>query len=121
MTTYCKGKVVVRAFQDTPAEASALGPAKRLVTARDSPPVSLSLFQVTQARAHYHEATVEIYVCTGGRGRLEVDGEVVPLTPGTVVTVKPGVVHKPVSEEALEVLIINCPPPGDPPDRIYTE
>ena len=39
---------------------------------------------------HVHRQNEELYVFTGGRGQFQVDGEIIPIEPGTVIRVSPG-------------------------------
>ena len=55
----------------------------------------------------------EVYVVTGGRGRIEIDGEPYPVERGDVVFVEREVEHRFVDvEEDLETLVLFAPPEG---------
>ncbi len=61
--------------------------------------------------AHVHAFTSEAYFGLSGRGALELHHPEtgyrrVPVTKGVFVQVPPGVLHRSVSEDALEVLVI---------------
>ena len=38
---------------------------------------------------HVHQKNEELYIFTGGRGQFQVDGEIIPIEPGTVIRVSP--------------------------------
>jgi mannose-6-phosphate isomerase-like protein (cupin superfamily) len=60
--------------------------------------------------AHVHLACTEGYVVVGGRGRLQTlspDGYAeTPLTPLTVAWFSPGVIHRLVNDEALQIVVV---------------
>jgi hypothetical protein len=60
--------------------------------------------------AHVHLACTEGYVVIGGRGRLQTlasDGYAeTPLTPLTVAWFSPGVVHRLVNDDGLQILVV---------------
>ncbi|MBO3083195.1 cupin domain-containing protein [Cellulomonas fengjieae] len=59
---------------------------------------------------HLHVASSEAYVVLGGSGSVHTIGpagfSVHPLTPGTIVSFGPGVVHRAVNDGDLEVLVL---------------
>jgi mannose-6-phosphate isomerase-like protein (cupin superfamily) len=59
---------------------------------------------------HIHLVCTEGYVVTGGAGRLQTlgpDGDVeVPLQVGDVVWFTPGVIHRAVNDDGLEILVV---------------
>lgn len=81
--------------------------------------------------AHVHLACTEGYVVVGGRGRLQTlspEGYAeTPLTPLTVAWFSPGVIHRLVNDEDLQIVVVmqnrGLPEAGDcvltfPPDRL---
>ncbi len=81
-----------RAFADEPGSAA-----------------SVHLVDIEQdARTHYHKRMTEIYLVLEGEGHLELDGELVPLRPMTVVYIKPGCRHRAVGRLRL----VNIPVPA---------
>jgi mannose-6-phosphate isomerase-like protein (cupin superfamily) len=70
------------------------------------------------ARTHYHRRMTEIYYVLAGEGHLELDGERVPLRPGTSVMIRPGCRHRAVGR----LTIINVPVPAfDPADEYFDD
>lgn len=71
-----------------------------------------------EARTHYHRRMTEIYYVLAGEGHLELDGERVPLRPGTSVMIRPGCRHRAVGR----LTIINVPVPAfDPADEYFDD
>ena len=66
------------------------------------------------AATHYHKKLTEIYVVLEGEGRLELDGEAVPVKPMAAVLIRPGCRHR--AKGRLRVLVV-CTPPFDPDDE----
>lgn len=70
---------------------------------------SVHLVEIQQdARTHYHQGMTEIYLVLQGEGHLELDGELVPVKPMTVVYIKPGCRHRAVGRLRL----VNIPVPA---------
>jgi hypothetical protein len=81
--------------------------------------------------AHVHLACTEGYVVLGGRGRLQTLGPdgfaETPLTALTVAWFSPGILHRLINEDALQILVVmqnsGLPEAGDavlafPPDHL---
>jgi mannose-6-phosphate isomerase-like protein (cupin superfamily) len=60
------------------------------------------------SRTHYHKAMTEIYVVLEGEGQMELDGQLFPLRPMTVVYIRPGCRHRAVGRLRL----LNIPVPA---------
>src|SRR5436305_4611707 len=82
-------------------------------------PASLHRVDVEgDARAHYHKGHTEIYYVLecGPDAAVELDGERVPVRPGSVVLIPPGVRHR--AAGAMRILNIVVPP-FDPADEWF--
>tara|TARA_B110000438_G_scaffold167242_1_gene159928 strand:+ start:1522 stop:1761 length:240 start_codon:yes stop_codon:yes gene_type:complete len=60
-----------------------------------------------KSRVHYHKKMTEIYYVLEGEGSFELDGESVPVSPGSAVLIKPECRHRAVGN----LKIINVPIP----------
>ena len=70
----------------------------------------------TDSQLHYHKQLTEIYYVLEGEGHVELDGERVPVGPGSAVLIKPGCRHRAVGE----LKVINVPIPAfDPSDEWF--
>jgi len=68
------------------------------------------------AKTHYHKKLTEIYYVVEGQGHMELDGRQFPLSPGSVVLIKPGCRHRAVGN----LRILNIPVPSfDPEDEWF--
>ena len=75
------------------------GASRRIITGLDTDKVSFHVVEIRQdSRKHYHKKLTEIYYVLEGEGRLEADDDVVPLSPGTTVMIKPGTRHRAVGK-----------------------
>ena len=70
------------------------------------------------SRAHYHKRMTEIYYVLEGEGKLEIEGDSVPLRPGVSVLIPPGNTHRAVGQ----LKILNVPIPAfDPEDEWFED
>jgi mannose-6-phosphate isomerase-like protein (cupin superfamily) len=93
------------------------GASRRAFT--DDPDQVLSLHVVDikcDAALHYHKKLTEVYYFLEGEGHMELDGEAVPVGPGSAVLIKPGCRHRALGE--LKVLVIPVPA-FDPSDEWF--
>ena len=72
--------------------------------------------------AHYHRRTEEIYLFTGGAGRMRLGDEERPVRAGDCVVIAPGVAHKlwAGADQAL-VLLCCCAPAYSHEDTVLLE
>lgn len=111
-----KGYLVARLDQLEPVPCPC-GQARRAFSAPENKVASLHLVEISKdSKAHYHRKLTEIYYVLKGRGYLEVDGDKVPLRPGTAVLLRPGARHRAVGK----LRILNIPIPAfDPRDEHF--
>ena len=68
------------------------------------------------SQVHYHKNMTEIYYILEGEGHMELDGEKLPVKPGSAVLIKPGCRHRAVGK----LRILNVPIPAfDPEDEWF--
>ena len=102
---------------DLPPIACCCGTTRRAFVDLPDAPASAHLLEVKdEPTSHYHLKTTEIYVVLEGEGSLEVDGDIVPLTPMTSVMIQPGCKHRAVGK--LKILNIAIPA-FDPADEYF--
>lgn len=58
---------------------------------------------------HKQREQEELYYVVSGEGTMEIDGEVIDLTPGDVVVVKPDAWRQVTAESRLELFVIGAP------------
>jgi len=88
-------------------ERSICGYRRRLVSAEDATPASVTYLAVSEAERHRHKTATEFYYVIEGEGEIELDGERVALAPGTLVMIPPGVAHRASGD--VKTLVIGVP------------
>jgi len=84
------------------------GTSKRAFVAPDNSVASMHVVEISEtSRVHYHKKMTEIYYVLEGEGNFELDGESVPVSPGSAVLIKPECRHRAVGK----LKIINVPIP----------
>lgn len=68
------------------------------------------------SRTHYHKTMTEIYYVLEGEGAVELDGDRLPLRPGTAVKILPGCRHRAVGRLKIVNVVI---PAFDPADEWF--
>ena len=111
-------KIILKILDKIPTEIGTCGIRTKLITEEDSDILAISHLKILDAKKHYHKKTTEVYYVLDGRGELEVDGDLLSLEKGTLVMIKPGVIHRAISHDNLKVLIIMAPPIGETQDQI---
>ncbi|MDJ1423598.1 MAG: cupin domain-containing protein [Candidatus Methanoperedens sp.] len=114
-------QIIVRKLKETQMERGSCGMRRRLITDKDCDTVAFSHLKISDAKKHYHEKTTEFYYVLKGEGLLEVDGESISLTEGTLVMIRPGMAHRAVSSGGLEVLIAMTPPLAEAGDYVSSK
>jgi len=67
----------------------------RIITARDTPLVNFHITHITNSSKHYHLKCTELYFILEGEGQMELEeNNIISLTPGIVVMIRPGVPHR---------------------------
>ena len=85
---------VVRKLADAPSVPCPCGTSTRPLTAADGSPCSLHVTTIADSVRHYHRDTTEVYFILDGRGKMELDADVVEVAPGDTVYIPPGTRHR---------------------------
>jgi len=101
------------------ATACPCGQTRRAFTNVEGAPASLHIVDVSKdSVSHYHKIHSEIYYVLEGSGALELDGETVPVGPGSAVMIPPGVWHRPIG--SFRMLNVSLPV-FDPADEVVAK
>lgn len=106
-------------YADLPAVACPCGLARRALADVDDFPGTVHVTEIsTDARAHYHQRLTETYFFLecGPDAQMELDGQRLPVRPGMLILIRPGVQHRAVGQ--MKVLI-TCIPNFDPADEWF--
>jgi mannose-6-phosphate isomerase-like protein (cupin superfamily) len=111
-----KGYMVAR-FDEIEPVPCPCGMSRRAFADPANEVATLHLVEISEdARAHYHEKLTEIYYVLEGEGHIELDGEMVPVRPGSAVLIFPGTRHRAVGK----LKVLNVPVPAfDPADEHF--
>ena len=96
------------------------GTARRAFADLPGAPCTLHMTEISRdSRTHYPRAHTEVYYILAGRGRMELDGELHDVTPGTAILVPPGTRHRAIPGEAAMTILNFVTPPFDPADEHF--
>lgn len=93
------------------------GTARRAFVDDPDQVASLHLVDIcNDSKPHYHKKLTEIYYILEGSGQMELDGELLEVSPGSAILIKPGCRHRAIGK----LKIINVPIPAfDPNDEWF--
>jgi mannose-6-phosphate isomerase-like protein (cupin superfamily) len=100
---------LVRKLSEAPTVTHLCGESTRPLTFADNTVCSLHVVHITQSKKHYHRATTEVYYILRGRGKMELNDEVIDVEPGTVVYIEPLTAHRLWSEEGVQTIVFGVP------------
>jgi mannose-6-phosphate isomerase-like protein (cupin superfamily) len=101
---------LVRTTAEAPTVPCPCGASTRPLTGADGQPCSLHVTAIRDSARHYHREATEVYYILEGRGKMELNGDVVEVAPGTVVVIEPGTRHRLWSDEGVKTIVVAIPP-----------
>jgi mannose-6-phosphate isomerase-like protein (cupin superfamily) len=108
---------MIAKFNEIDAITCPCGFSRRAFVALDNPTATMHIVDIQQdSKIHYHKKLTEVYFILEGSGRMELDGEKVPVTPLTAIFIKPGCRHRAIGK----MRIVNVSIPAfDPNDEYF--
>lgn len=100
---------LVRRIQEAPTVHHTCGESTRPLTADDTPMCNLHVVVITDSVKHYHKESTEVYYILEGRGKMELNDDVVDVSPGTVVYIEPYTRHRLFSKEGVKTIVFGVP------------
>ncbi len=100
---------LVRTLAEAPTVPCPCGASTRIVTAKDGAPCSLHVTSIRDSVLHYHRDTTEVYYILEGTGKIELNGDWVDVSPGTVVWIEPGTRHRLTSDGGVKTIVFSLP------------
>jgi mannose-6-phosphate isomerase-like protein (cupin superfamily) len=94
MSTATTKGYLVRHVKDAPTVPCSCGSSTRPLTVADTPVCNLHVTHITDSVKHYHKECTEVYYILEGRGKMELNDDVVDLEPGTIIYIEPGTWHR---------------------------
>ena len=88
---------------------------RRAITGQDNDVASVHVTDISRdSQVHWHKNLTEIYYVLEGEGILELNGDVIPASPGTTALIQPGTRHRARGDLRIVVVVI---PRFDPADE----
>lgn len=109
MTTATTNGYLVRHIKDAPTVRSECGLSTRPLTYPELTLCNLHVTQIKDSTRHYHRETTEVYYILKGRGKMELNNDIVDVEPGTVIYIEPGTRHRLYSPEGVETIVFGVP------------
>jgi mannose-6-phosphate isomerase-like protein (cupin superfamily) len=106
--TAAKG-YLVRRLSEAPTVPCPCGDSTRPLTRAETPVCNLHVTFIRDSVKHYHKETTEVYFILEGRGRLELNDDVVEVEPGMVVYIEPYTWHRLESAEGVRTVVFGVP------------
>ena len=107
-TTAARGYLVRR-----PEEAVTVpcpcGQSTRFVTRADNTACNVHSTFIQDSVLHYHKECTEVYYILQGRGKMELNGDVIDIEPGMVVYIEPHTPHRLWSNEGVRTIVFGVP------------
>jgi mannose-6-phosphate isomerase-like protein (cupin superfamily) len=108
MSTVTRG-YVVRHIDDAPTVPCACGQSTRALTHADGLACNLHVTFIKDSVKHYHRECTEVYYILEGQGKMELNEDVIDVTPGTVVYIEPYTRHRLWSENGVRTIVVGVP------------
>jgi mannose-6-phosphate isomerase-like protein (cupin superfamily) len=109
MTSAAEPGFLVRHLNTAPTVPCPCGQSTRILTRAETPACNLHITFIQDSVRHYHKECTEVYYILEGTGKMELNGEVIDISPGTVVYIEPGTRHRLMSPEGVRTLIVGLP------------
>jgi mannose-6-phosphate isomerase-like protein (cupin superfamily) len=100
---------LVRRVQDAPTVPCPCGQSTRPLTRADTPVCNFHITFIKDSVKHYHKECTEVYYILQGRGKMELNDEVIDIEPGMVIYIKPGTPHRLWSAEGVQTIVFGTP------------
>jgi mannose-6-phosphate isomerase-like protein (cupin superfamily) len=109
MSTTTRKGYLVRRVQDAPTVRSECGQSTRPLTFPETTACNLHVTFIKDSVKHYHRQCTEVYYILQGRGKMELNEDVVEVEPGTVIYIEPCTAHRLTSEEGVQTIVFGVP------------
>lgn len=120
MDQHAKRYYVVE-FDQIPEVGCPCGSSRRAFADVAELPGTVHRTEITEeAKPHYHRRMTETYYILqcGPEAKMQLDGDLIPVKPGTCVLIPPGVVHRAVGRMTILNIVF---PKFDPADEVLVE
>jgi len=105
---------MIACFDEIDAVKCPCGFSRRAFVAPDNPTATMHIVNIeADSKVHYHKKITEVYLVLEGEGKMELDGEIVPVKPFTAIFIKPGCRHRAVGKMRIVNVSIPAFDPAD--------
>lgn len=109
MSTATRPGYFLRHLKDAPTVPCPCGQSTRPLTRADTPVCNLHVTFISDSVRHYHKECTEVYLILEGRGKMELNDEVIEIEPGQVIYIEPYTWHRLVSPEGVRTVVFGVP------------
>jgi mannose-6-phosphate isomerase-like protein (cupin superfamily) len=100
---------LVRRLQDSPTVPCPCGESTRPLTRVETPACNLHVTFIKDSVKHYHKVCTEVYYILEGQGKMELNDDVVDVSPGVIVYIEPYTWHRLFSEDGVRTIVFGVP------------
>ncbi|CAN5821285.1 cupin domain-containing protein [soil metagenome] len=100
---------LVRTEAEAPVVPCPCGQSTRILTFEDGLPANFHVTFIKDSVKHYHKNCTEVYYILEGTGELELNEDIVPVAPGTLVVIEPYTAHRLRSEQGVRTVVLGVP------------
>jgi mannose-6-phosphate isomerase-like protein (cupin superfamily) len=100
---------LVRRPDDAVTVPCPCGQSTRFITRADTPACNFHITLIHDSVKHYHKETTEVYYILQGKGKMELNGDVIDIEPGMVIYIEPGTPHRLASSEGVRTIVFGVP------------
>jgi mannose-6-phosphate isomerase-like protein (cupin superfamily) len=100
---------LVRHVKNAPTVPCPCGLSTRPLTVTDTPVCNLHVTFITDSVKHYHKECTEVYYILQGRGKMELNDDVIDVEPGMVIYIEPYTRHRLFSPEGVQTVVFGVP------------
>lgn len=115
--TVSKGYRVLH-VADSPTVPCSCGESTRVLTRPDGVALNLHVTFITDSVKHYHKECTEVYYILEGKGKMELNEDIISVEPGNVIYIEAKTPHRLYSELGVRTIVLGIPA-WDPKDEYY--
>lgn len=103
-----KGYLIKR-LAEAPTIPCPCGQSTRPLTRADTAVCNFHITFIQDSVKHYHKECTEVYYILEGRGKMELNDDVVEVEPGMLIYIEPGTPHCLRSAEGVRTIVFGVP------------
>jgi mannose-6-phosphate isomerase-like protein (cupin superfamily) len=100
---------LVRRLAEAPTVPCPCGQSTRPLTRDDTSACNLHVTFITDSVRHYHTQCTEVYYILEGRGKMDLNGDVIDIEPGMTILIEPYTRHRLWSDAGVRTVVFGVP------------